>query len=542
MTEAASPELVSAGIPERLALHVVQAGAIVVVLVASTLTVFDLDRFFIPKEVALHATAFIAGLLAFRALRKTETTCADLYLVAYLVLGALSAAMATNRWLGMRALAISASGIVLFWAARGLRRAGLAGPLLNGLALAVVTIVVTALLQAYGLEIRFFSMNRAPGGTLGNRNFVGHAAAFGLPLIVYAALRARRFAFGCIGVALVAATLVLTRSRAAWIACAAVVVVFLIAITASSSLRRDGRTWWRFAVLVIAAAVAVGAATLLPNDLHWRSENPYLESMKGVVSYDEGSGRARLRQYEHSLRMSVSHPLFGVGPGNWPVRYPEYVPHGDGSMNPSEPGMTFNPWPSSDWMAFLSERGPAAAVLLALVFLAIALSTFRQLFRRPWRPELMTRQHDVEDALAECALLATIAAAVLAGLFDAVLLLALPTFIVWTAIGALWVPDPVQFSPRTTVRSIAAAAAILFAGFAAWRSGSQLLAMNIYANRSDRASLERASAIDPGNYRLQLRVARVERRRQERCDHARAAHDLFPNAEAARSLARGCGE
>jgi hypothetical protein len=66
--------------------------------------------------------------------------------------------------------------------------------------------------------------------------------------------------------------------------------------------------------------------------------------------------------------------------------------------------------------------------------------------------------------------------------------------------------------------------------------------MEAYETRSDRASLERASQLDPGNYRLQLRLARIERRRQQRCEHARAAHDLFPNAEAGRALVRGCGE
>src|SRR5512142_1778440 len=117
------PSEAAAGFPERLAVRAIQIGAVVVVLVASTLTVFDLDRFFVPKDIALHATAFAAGVLSFRALRKTATTRADLYLVGCLALGALSAAFATNHWLGLRALAVSASGVALFWSARGLRRA-----------------------------------------------------------------------------------------------------------------------------------------------------------------------------------------------------------------------------------------------------------------------------------------------------------------------------------------------------------------------------------------------------------------------------------
>ena len=61
-----------------------------------------------------------------------------------------------------------------------------------------------------------------------------------------------------------------------------------------------------------------------------------LESIQNVASYDEGSGRGRLVQYERSLRMAAAHPLFGVGPGNWPVVYPKFAADNDPSMNGSE--------------------------------------------------------------------------------------------------------------------------------------------------------------------------------------------------------------
>ena len=56
--------------------------------------------------------------------------------------------------------------------------------------------------------------------------------------------------------------------------------------------------------------------------------------------------------------MAAAHPLLGVGTGNWSVRYPRYAPASDPSM--TDVGLTANPWPSSDWVAVLSERGPAA--------------------------------------------------------------------------------------------------------------------------------------------------------------------------------------
>jgi O-antigen ligase len=515
---------------ERMALRVIQAGAVAVVLAVTTLHAFDLDRFFVPKELVLHATVALAGLLALRALWRMGVTRVDLLLAGYLVLSALSALMATNRWLAMRALAISASSVILFWTARALRGAGLARPLAGALALGVVIAAATSLLQAYGLHIELFSETRSPGGTLGNRNFVAHVAAFGFPLLLLCAMHARRrgvYLRWAVAASFVVAALVITRSRAAWLAFAAVMIIVLVAMLFSPPLRRDGQTWRRLAGIVLLSVGAVALSLVLPNALHWRGNNPYLESVKGVADYSAGSGRGRLVQYERSLLMAVRHPLFGVGPGNWPVEYPARVPPGDPSLDQTNDGMTSNPWPSSDWIACIAERGVAAFVLLALVFLRLAKTALRQL----------RRASDVQEGLAAAALLGILAGAIVAGTFDAVLLLAVPAFLVWAALGALWVPEEV--SPRPAWKlAFFAILALSIAGVV--RSTQQLMAMEIYTTHSDRASLVRAAGIDPGNYRLRLRLARLGGR--ARCENAQAAHALFPSARAAADASRGCGK
>ncbi|HSP35632.1 MAG TPA: O-antigen ligase family protein, partial [Thermoanaerobaculia bacterium] len=366
---------------ERLALRIMQTGAVAVVLVVTTLNVFELDRFFVPKELALHVTAFLAALLAFRAVLRIAITRIDLFLAAYLVLGIVSAVFATNRWVALRSLAITASGLAIFWTARALRDRGLSRPLINGLALAIVVVAATCLLQTYGLDLALFSENRVPGGTLGNRNFIAHAGAFGFPVVLLAVLFARHERMSItssLGVTIVTASLVVTRSRAAWLAFAAMLLVFILAMFVSAPLRRDRHMWGRLGVTLVLVASGVAAALFIPNSLHWVSDNPYAETLKNVAEYQRGSGRGRLVQYERSLIMTVTHPLFGVGPGNWAVRYPHYAGRRDPSMNENEPGMTMNPWPSSDWVAILSERGPAAFVLLALAMLGIATSGLRR--------------------------------------------------------------------------------------------------------------------------------------------------------------------
>jgi O-antigen ligase len=488
---------------ERAALRVVQFGALAVVLIATTHRAFDLDRFFVPKELVLHVTAAISGLLLIRRIRINWT------LLSFLGISILSALFATNGWVAGRAVAITASGIVLFGVGRALREAGLGREVAGTMALAVVVAAVTSLLQAYGIHLDIFAINRAPGGTLGNRNFVAHAAAFGLPVVLLAAMRGRRRA--TIGVVLVTAALVLTRSRAAWLAFAAVVIIFLLAMVML-------RMWRRLALIVICAGAGVAAALLLPNALQWRSDNPYLESVRGVANYQEGSGHGRLLQYRRSLFMS---PIIGVGPGNWAVEYPGRVPSGDPSLDQSVGGMTSNPWPSSDWVAFSAERGFAGVVLMAMFFLA--------LLRNGWRQ--LREAHDVDERLVAATLIAMVIGACVAGAFDAVLLLALPTLLIFTTLGVLSA-TPVEAHPRHALLMLLVIA-ISIAGAA--RSGAQVIAMDLYTRG---VALQRASELDPGNYRLHVRLARG----RHRCAHARAAHALYPNADEARALARGCSK
>lgn len=527
------PAAWSGGRAERLAVRVIQIGAIAVVLAATIRKTFELDRFFVPKELALHLTATLAALFAIRALRRAALTTLDVFLLAWLLAGAASAALSTNPWLATRALAISVSGALLFWTARSLREAGFSRALLGGIAFAVVLAAATSLLQTYGVRTDLFSLNRAPGGTLGNRNFVAHAAAFGLPLLLLVPLRARtfgRWVVGSVGVALVTGALVLTRSRAAWLAFGAVTLVLLVAMFLSGPLRRDLRTWRRSAGILLFAAAGVAGAIALPNTLNWRSDNPYLESVRRVADYQEGSGRGRLIQYERSLRMAVRNPVFGVGPGNWAVEYPEFAARNDPSMNPSQGGMTMNPWPSSDWIAYVSERGVPATLLLLLIFATLALRGLGQL----------TRAQDVEEALVGMALVGTVAAAAITGAFDAVLLLALPSLLVWTALGALWIPRTTEARQGGSgMRTLAVLLLVLASAGAAARSGAQLAAMEIFATRSDRGSLARASRIDPGNYRIHMKLARGGKR-ASRCEHARAAFALHPHSHAAERAAARC--
>ena len=530
----------TAGRRERIALHLVQLGLVLVVLIALPYKTFDLDRFFVPKELVLHATAVIAAVLCLAGRRRLELSLADLCIAGFLLISLVSATFAQNWWLAGRALAISISGALLFWVGTTLRAAGLQRQVLSAVAVAVIAGAVTALIQAYvGPTTDLFSLNRAPGGTFGNRNFMAHLAAIGAPAVVIAALSARTrvgFFFGAIGSVILAAALFLSRSRAAWLAVLATgVVIIAVAVLMRASIS-GGRTWGRLRILVLGAVLGTVASAFLPNRLEWKSNSPYLDTMRGLVNTSEGSGAGRLIQYRNSLEMAMSHPVFGVGPGNWSVHYIKFAERRDPSLS-SAGGMTDNPWPSSDWVAFVSERGLIATGLLVLALLAIGLRAVREL-------PAARETGDFERMRAALTLIGTIVAAIVVGLFDAVLLIAVPTMFVWLIAGVLSPPRPVRRSIGSGVREFGAPLLVLFGLAAIIRSAGQIEAMAIYHGASRLSTIATAAKYDPGAYRIRMRLAQGYESRGD-CDkavpHARAANGMFPNATDPRALLRRCG-
>jgi hypothetical protein len=350
------------------------AGAAACVMVVFPYRSFDLDRFIAPKELALHAAALVAGVLAITATRRLSLTRADAALIAWLALSALSAFFATNHWLAYRALSLSVSGAAVFWSARFVASAGLGPALARILALVVVLGAITALAQAYGVTLEFATLNRAPGGTYGNRNFTAHLTAAAVPLLLWCIANARGklgAIFWTAALTACAAALVLSRTRAAWLALAVSAVIGALVAMLGPALGEEGVVRRRMTKSMVAVVVGVLLALAVPNSLDWRSDSPYLDSMKGVVDFREGSGRGRVAQYVNSTTMAVAHPLVGVGPGNWPVIYPRYAPPRDPSLSEAT-GMASNAWPSSDWVAALSERGvPAFLALVAFVALVL---------------------------------------------------------------------------------------------------------------------------------------------------------------------------
>lgn len=520
---------------DRIIRITIQIAVIAAVIVALPYKLFELDRYFVPKELVLNGAALIvATVLVFRR-RTLRFDLVDGLLALFLLWSVASALFATNHWVAQRSVAISISGAIIFWGARAVAPTSYRS-ILVGCAIATVCAAAFSLAQAYGLDTEYFSTNRAPGGTFGNRNFVAHIAVIGLPALAWSTVTARRqlgALLGSLGCALVGGALVLSRSRGAWLAVAASVVVLFVPIIASRRYWMGQPFGGRFVRLTLATVIGGMVAIVMPNSLNWNSESPYLDSARGMIDYKKGSGRGRVAQYRNSLRMAASNPVFGVGPGNWPVEYVRFAPDNDRSL--AEDGMTANPWPSSDWVAFVSERGIIPTLALLSAFGLLFFTSLRR-----W-----SELENPDAVLAQCVLAGTIVATLIVSAFDVVLLLAAPSLLAWSILGATSGlrrgAREVQVSSRGL--GVAAAALLIVSLISLARSVTQTIAMSAVGRGGMTAGWVEGAMWDPGSYRINYRVAELYSRRG-RCSmargYARQAVSLFPNSPQAKRVARSC--
>jgi len=429
---------------------------------------------------------------------------------------------------------VTFSAIVVFFGARAVAAGSkpIARGVLAGLAVAAVIGGLLGVAQAYGAEWTMLAQTRPPGGTFGNRNFLAHLMAIVMPLLVMLTLRHRRggMLIGFVGLGIVAAAIVLTRSRAAWLGAGMGLGVMAFALLVARGTILNGSARRRLVAMGLVIGAASAAAVLLPNQLQWRSETPYAETLTRIADYRGGSGKGRLIQWENSLAMARTAPILGVGPGNWFVHYPRVTTPGDPAFAGALPIPT-NPWPSSDWVALLTERGAIAALLVLLAGAAILLAVIRRL-----------RTGEPDEALAGAALLGTLVAASVTGAFDAVLMLPAPALFVASICGLLLpAARPVVSRPLgRRARAVTAAVLLGLATALTAASALQLTAVVVAGGSSDRAALERAIRFYPGDHRIRLHLA-VRGRCAERLPHARAAAALMPYHESPRRALAACG-
>jgi O-antigen ligase/Flp pilus assembly protein TadD len=209
------------------------------------------------------------------------------------------------------------------------------------------------------------------GAFFGNPNFLGGHLAMLLPLALAWALAgpgSRKTAWLRWTVAaLLAAGLVATQTRGAWIGAAAgLALLLLLCVAKFPGLLRRHR----------APLATLAASSILAAALFVASHAQSLSRISGMFSGDEEIGR-RLALMRCSLQMAIRHPLLGVGPGNFRLFFPSVQSAGLSQAQLRDRPYIVSEHAHNDLIQMAADAGfPAALLMLALIGW-----TYRKLWR-----------------------------------------------------------------------------------------------------------------------------------------------------------------
>lgn len=334
---------------------------LVVALAALLLLAFDpwaegLERHHLVKELVLSLGAVVALVAMIR--RPPQLDALDLSLIGIVVVDACAALGAVDLDAAARQVVVTASIVAMFLFVRGLDPSSRA-QLDTGLLALLAALSVWMIAESYDLLPRVSLPRYAPGVSAGQRNNAAHLLAIGLAFSAWPALRKVSLPRLLCLLPMVTA-LVLTRSRAAWLAAG---VGILVAMVLSAREARPKQRALPALGLVVALASGAALPLMVRPSLAWRTAHPYADTLARLFDASHGSGSGRLLQWETSLSLVAERPLFGVGPGQWAIHYPRIAAL-------SDPTVYRDAWAptsrlcTSDLFAWLTERGTVGLLVL----------------------------------------------------------------------------------------------------------------------------------------------------------------------------------
>lgn len=210
------------------------------VLIAAPDRIIGPERFLLPKEAVLHLLIGIAAGFLVLASERMRLRRSDLLLVCFLVLsGAAALGPVSDSRLIARPMLLTFTTAAVFWISRALASSGYRDVLLSSVVITLAVAAGIAVFEAYAGLPNGWESIQAPAGLMGNRNRLAHLLVIGTPaLVLWAYGRGPGAALpsGC--VAIICCALVLTRSRAAWVAIASLgTVVGALAMWCGVSIR-----------------------------------------------------------------------------------------------------------------------------------------------------------------------------------------------------------------------------------------------------------------------------------------------------------------
>lgn len=536
-------------------------GLLTAVIFSSPDRLSAVDAFRFPKEIVAPSAAGLAvGFTALHVRARADSAwdssvgCrwASISLVAFIAWSMLAAARSTVPWLAPPALSLSIVTALVYLIASTIEAPDARRLLLIGLIATAVAVAISMLGETYGLLPIVSEPGRVPGGVMGNRNRAAELLAVLLPAGWAVASQQHRNATRravYTATVVISAAVAVSRCRSAWLATLLEIVfggMLLIRY------RPEPVIVSRLKRALFATIVGVGLAAAIPNQLRWTTAYPLRDSLTRLLDFGTGTGAGRALALTTATVAIKAKPVFGYGPGAWPVAYTAAARPDDPNVDTDEEWPT-NPLPQSEWIGVAVERGLPALLALGLFALSLLGEAIRSLRHRDVRSSSCGDRSQIQEitTIAGCAAMVGI---VVVGSADPFLSTPVGAFLGALALGALIPCSFLAFETRNRVLDrthgpvMYALFSVLVGGIAAIVLASPAYSSARQAEHlldpPDLSSYQQLVRSYPYNYWLRLREGELLAR-DGRCQEAGAdiafVHRMFPRARAVRVLESRCG-
>ncbi len=246
------------------------------------------------------------------------------------------------------------------------------------IAIATGGLSIIALAQYSGLAFATIPGNGPLYATMANKNQLAAVLCLMFPFTLYAVFHGGTVwrIVTAAAVVLSVAVIVLSNTRAAWVAILAAtpaaIIVFLVCARRTRELRGQLTAHWK-KILIPAAGLVLAVVIFSSPLLRKSGQQSVPERLHSIVTMSDRSTHERLALWEKSLDMFADHPLFGVGPGNWKLNIPRY---GTDDLH-TKSGIMFYQRPHNDYLWVLTESGIFALVCYVVIFAAALICCIR---------------------------------------------------------------------------------------------------------------------------------------------------------------------
>jgi O-antigen ligase len=382
------PNIENARVLSRFTAAWLIAGALLLPL---AFTIALEDVFALPKTIVLRVLAIVTGVLLLVALARrlpvARVDLADIALVVFLLIAAVSTVVSDRPELSFHGLQLQHQGfiafaayVIMFLGGRFALGDVIRVRLLSAAMLIAASVVsLYACLQWLGLDPIWDSLFKdRVFSTVGQANALGSTLAMALALSLALIPGERRWVRGAVaGVdVLIAFGLLLSLSRGAYLglAAAAAVAALTLApgISRASVLKRAPR------LLGIAGAVLVGVLLLT---IAWRPASQFVGQVASraasITNPSESSNLSHIDLWTVGARIAIEHPLFGMGLDTYVEAFPEYR---DQVLRPDRAAIMARFRPESPHNVYLAIAGGAGVFALA-AYLTVIVATFYSAIR-----------------------------------------------------------------------------------------------------------------------------------------------------------------